>query len=143
MMLSRTLCGFILVLLLGATAPVGAQHSGSYVQDLQDSLVAFAASDFSVHGPRSDGFRNVDMRYRENDHGARSYMLCGQFRASAEPGADWADFATIKTDPYEQWIGGSAADMCVRATRISPDGDDLSSELQTALRGNASSADRP
>lgn len=133
MLPSRTLCAFVLTLLLGAAVPAGAQQSCAYVQDLQDSLVAFSATDFSAHGPRPDGFRNVDLRYRENDHGARSYMLCGQFRVSSGPDADWSDFATIKTDPYEQWIGGSAADMCARAVPVSPGGKDLSLELQSAL----------
>ena len=143
MLPSLTIRSFALTLLLGAAAAAGAQQSGAYVQDLQDSLVAFAASDFAAHGPPPAGFRNVDLRYRENDHGARSYMLCGQFRGSSGSEPDWADFATIKTDPYEQWIGGSATDMCARAVPVSPDSKDLSPELQSVLGGDTPSVKRP
>jgi hypothetical protein len=129
----RSLRAFSLVLLLGAAAGTGAHESSADIQGLQDSLVAYSASDFSASDSRPDGFRKVDLRYRENDHGARSYMLCGQARMGTGAKADWVDFATIKTDPYEQWIGGTATDMCVRAIPISPDGSDLSVALQAKL----------
>lgn len=138
-----TLRGFLITLLLGAAMTAGAHQSSAYLQDLQDSLVAISASDFAANGPRPDGFRNVDLRYRENDHGARSYMLCGQFRVSSGPKPEWADFATIKTDPYEQWLGGSATDMCARAVPVPADGNDLSSALQSALEGNAPATGTP
>ena len=139
----RTLRCLLLTLLLGATMTAGAHQSSSYVQDLQDLLVALSASDFAAHGPRPDAFRDVDLRYRENDHGARSYMLCGQFRVSSGP--DWIDFATIRTNPHEQWIGGSATDICARAVPVpvSTDGKDLSSALQSALGGNAPATSPP
>jgi hypothetical protein len=143
MLPSRTLRGFALTLLLGAAVTAGAHQSGAYVKDLQNSLIAFAASDFAAHGPRPDGFRNVDLRYRENDLGARSYMLCGQSRVSSGPKPDWVDFATIKTSSYEQWIGGHATDMCARAVPVPADGKDLSSALQSALGGNAPATSTP
>lgn len=133
MMPPRSLRPFSLAMLLGAATGTGAHDSSAYVQGLQDSLVTYSASDFAASGSGPDGFRNVDLRYRENDHGARSYMLCGQARMGAAARADWVDFATIKTDPYEQWIGDTATDMCARAVSISPDGSDLSSALQTKL----------
>lgn len=129
----RSLRAVSLALLLGATAGTGAQESSAYIQSLQDSLVAYSASDFAASGSRPDGFRKVDLRYRENDDGARSYMLCGQARMGAGAKTNWVDFATIKTNPYEQWIGGTATDMCARAAPISPDGSDLSAALQTQL----------
>lgn len=129
----RSLRACSLALLLGATAGAGAHESSACVQDLQDSLVAYSASDFAASGSRPDGFRRVDLRYRENDHGARSYMLCGQARMGAGAKVDWVDFATIKTDPYEQWIGGTATDMCARAVPVSIDGSDLSAALQAKL----------
>ena len=140
MLPSHTLRAFALVLLLSAAARTGAHGGSAYVQELQDSLVAFSASDFEAHGPRPDSFRNVDLRYRENDHGARSYMLCGQVRMGAGAKADWADFATIKTDPYEQWIGGSATDMCARAVPVTLGGNDLSRELQMEFPRNSSAS---
>lgn len=128
-----------LALLLGAAAGTGAHESSAYVQDLQDSLVAHSASDFAASASRPGGFRKVGLRYRENDHGARSYMLCGQARMGA---GHWVDFATIKTDPYEQWIGGAATDMCARAVSISLDGNDLSGALQNKL-GHGPEARKP
>lgn len=133
---------FSLALLLGAAAETGAHESSADVQDLQDSLVEYSASDFAAGGSRPEGFRNVELRYREDDHGVRSYMLCGQARMDAGGKADWVDFATIKTDPYEQWIGGAATDMCARAVRILPDGNDLSVALQTTL-GQGPHAGKP
>jgi hypothetical protein len=132
----RSLRAFSLVLLLGAAAGTGAHESSAYIQDLQGSLVAYSASDFAASDSRPDDFRKVGLRYRENDHGARSYMLCGQARMGAGAKADWVDFATIKTDPYEQWIGGTATDMCARAVPISTDGSDLSAALQAKLDDN-------
>ena len=124
---------FFLALLLGAATGTGAHESSAYVESLQESLVAYAASDFAASGARPDGFRKVDLRYRENDHGMRSYMLCGQARMFAGAKADWVDFTTIKPDPYEQWIGGTATDMCARAVPILSEGSDLSDALQTKL----------
>ena len=133
MLLHRSLRALSLTLLLGAAAGAGAHESSAYVHGLQDSLVAYSASDFAASDPRPGGFRNVDLRYRENDHGARSYILCGQARMGAASKADWVDFATIKTAPYELWIGSTATDTCARAVFISPDGSDLSAALQTKL----------
>jgi hypothetical protein len=133
MLPSRSLRFLLLALLLGAAAATGAHESSAYVQGLQDSLVASSASDFALSDSRPEGFREVDLRYRENDHGARSYMLCGQARMGDGAKADWVDFATIKTVPYEQWIGGTATDMCAVAIPVSPDGSDLSAALQTKL----------
>jgi hypothetical protein len=129
----RSLHALSLALLLGAAAGTGAHENSASVQDLQDSLVEYAAADFAASGPRPEGFRNVDLRYRENDHGARSYMLCGQARMRAGENADWVDFATIRTDPYEQWLGGAAADMCKRAVVVPTQGGDLSAALEAKL----------
>lgn len=138
----RNLRAFSLALLLVCASTTGAHESSAYVQNLQDSLVAYSASDFAASASRPDGFRKVDLRYRENDHGARSYMLCGQARVGAGAKAEWVDFATIKTDPYEQWIGGSATDMCTRAVTVSLDGNDLSAALQKKL-GHSPEAGKP
>lgn len=129
----RSLRAFSLALLMGAATATGAHESSAYVQGLQDSLVAYAASDFAASGSRPDGFRKVDLRYRENDHGARSYMLCGEARMGTGAKAEWVAFATIKTEPYEQWLGGTATDICARAVTISPDGSDLSAALRSKL----------
>src|SRR3546814_8018457 len=81
-------------------------------------MAADTVSAFSSHGPKPDGFRQVNLRFRETDTGTRSYMLCGQVHIGTGAKAAWADFATIKTDPYEQWLGGPATDMWAKATPV-------------------------
>src|SRR3546814_10201967 len=77
-------------------------------------------------------FRQVNLRFRETDTGTRSYMLCGQVHIGTGAKAAWADFATIKTDPYEQWLGGPATDMCAKATPVTG-GRDLAPLLEQEL----------
>lgn len=123
-----------LALLLATAAGASAQESGSYVKGLQESLAAYSASDFAASGSHPAGFRKVDLRYRENDHGARTYMLCGQVQTSAGAEATWADFATVRTKPFEQWIGSAAIEMCALATPVSAEGDDLSTLIEAKGR---------
>src|SRR3546814_13917321 len=59
-------------------------------------------------------------------------MLCGQVHIGTGAKAAWADFATIKTDPYEQWLRGPATDMCAKATPVTG-GIDLAPLLETEL----------
>lgn len=67
--------------------------------------------------------------------GATQYLLCGEFLpAQQEQGkAEWMPFATIKTDPYEQLLGGQAAGHCQQSSIVWDDGEDLSSMLQSRL----------
>lgn len=83
--------------LLSAAIAANAHENGSYMQALQESLVSSFGSDFATHGPKPEKVGNVHMRYAENDHGARSYMLCGQFLPRDAAKASWTQFATIKT----------------------------------------------
>ena len=122
-----------LALLLGVANAASAQESNAYVQGLENSLIAFSASDFAASESRPEGFRRVNLRYRENDHGARSYMICGQMRRRADSEESWVDFAAIKTSGYENWIGAAATDTCARAVSIPSDRSDLSAALQTKL----------
>jgi hypothetical protein len=129
----RNLPKLSLALLLAATAGASAHDSGSYVKNLQESLAASSASDFAASDVNPTGFRKVDLRYRENDHGARTYMLCGQVQIAAGTKATWVDFATVKTKPFEQWIGGAAIEICALATPVSPDDDDLSALIEARM----------
>ena len=131
-----------LALLLGAASVAGAQENNSYVQSLEDSIVVYAVSDFASHGPVPEGFRQVNLRYRESDTGARSYMLCGQLLVGAGAKAEWLDFATIRTDPYEQWLGFLAADMCAKATPVAG-GRDLATVLEREFGAKASRSTTP
>ena len=128
----RNLPELSLALLLTAAAGASAHDSGSYVKSLQESLAAYSASDFAASDVNPAGFRKVDLRYRENDHGARTYTLCGQVRIGAE--ARWVDFATVKTKPFEQWIGSAASEMCALAIPVSSDDDDLSALIEARMK---------
>jgi hypothetical protein len=137
-------------LLLGAGGAAGAQGAGGPPDGLPAALVAWAASDFAAHGPRPERIRNAHVRYAEGeDGGVRRYMLCGQFLPAgggAKPGGakpGWTQFATIATDPYEQWIGGQAEALCARARPSAGRVGDLSSTLEARLHRGRASAKRP
>lgn len=127
----------LLALLLSATAGASARECSSYVQALQESLAPYSASDFAASGSKPTGFRKVDLRYRENDHGARTYMLCGQARIGAGAEAMWVDFVTVKTKPFEQWLGHAASKICALATPVAADGNDLAALIDAKGRRHA------
>lgn len=124
-------------LLLSALSAASAHEGSGYVEALQESLVAYAASDFAASDSRPEGFRKVDLRYRENDQGARTYLLCGEAHLRAGDKGEWVPFATLKTMPYEQWLGGTASDLCARAVPVLPEISDLSAALQAKLADSA------
>lgn len=102
--------------------------------ELQSELVGYSSSDFARYGPPVESFRDVHIRYEALPSGGRSYLLCGQFRAPAAGShSPWTNFATIKTDPYEQWIGNMAQAHCERATAIATEPQDLSAVLKARL----------
>jgi hypothetical protein len=129
--------------LLGAVIATHAHESGDPIQAVQESLVSWSASDFATHGARPEKVRDVHVRYAEKDSGERIYMLCGQFLPASGAKANWTHFATIKTDPYEQWIGGQAEALCERASPLSASVDDLSSALQARLNGSPAPSRQP
>ena len=133
----RNLPELSLALLLSAAAGASAHDSGSYVKNLQESLVAYSASDFAASDVDPAGFRKVHLRYRENDHGARTYMLCGQVQIGAGNKAAWGDFATVKTKPFEQWLGHAASEICALATPVAADGNDLAALIEAKGRRHA------
>lgn len=96
-----------------------------------DLLLEFAAADFDAHRPPyPDQVRDVRLGYLVNADGGRQHMLCGEFLPQGE--SNWVAFATIKTDPYEQWIGAQAEAFCEQAGAVWIEGD-LSSALQSRL----------
>ena len=143
MSLPRVVRALACATLLATAASANAAEDGQSIRMLQESLVAWSASDFVEHGPRPRQVRNVHVRYAVKDTGERSYMLCGQFLPSTGTEPDWLHFSTIKTDPYEQWIGGQAEGICERATPLSESVEDLSSALQVKLGENATPPEGP
>src|SRR3546814_3865840 len=63
-----------LALLLSASTVAGAQGNNSYVQGLEDSIAAYTVSDFASHGPKPDGFRQVNLRSEEHTSELQSLM---------------------------------------------------------------------
>jgi hypothetical protein len=96
-------------------------------------LLTSAATDFHTHrGSYPARFRNVRSGYFVTADGTRQYRLCGEFLPAQEGGtAGWTRFATITTDPYEQWLGGQAAPFC--DSSVTWHEGDLSSLLQSRL----------
>lgn len=128
----------ISLLLCSSTASLASQLH-EVPPEVQSELMGHSTSDFTQHGPPVESVRGVHIRYNTLPSGEHSYMLCGQFRArSTESDSQWTDFATIKTDPYEQWIGSTAQAQCERATVASSQPRDLSALLQARLGSSRS-----
>lgn len=98
-------------------------------------LTTTAATDFHANRSSDPGrFRAVRLGYIMTPRGERQYMLCGEFMPSAQGGAaEWTPFATIRTSPYEQWLGRQAASLCQDPSVIWDQGRDWSSLLQRRL----------
>jgi hypothetical protein len=103
----------------------------------QDSIVLFlldaAAKDFYDHQPPVPlGFRNVQFKYLTKPNEEKTYIICGQFlNQDNQKKEEWTHFATIKTDPYEQWMGSNALAYCQDSKEISYTKIDLSIALKS------------
>lgn len=112
-----------------------ASASGKQLDSVTQSLLGYAASDFGAHPPAVAQVRNVRVGYVVTAQGKKQYLLCGEFvPAHSERKGEWTTFATIKTDPYEQWLGGLAESWC-RNPKVNWEKSegDLSSALQSRL----------
>jgi len=104
-----------------------------------DSVVLFlldaSAIDFHKNQPPVPiGFRNVRLKNLQGSENDNHFMLCGQFLAQGKQEKDeWIDFATIKTDPYEQWLGSNAITYCREARPVSYRVNDLSAALKSRV----------
>ncbi len=105
--------------------------------DSQDSIVHFlldvAAKDFHDHQPPVPlGFRNVQLKYLTQPNKEKTYIICGQFlNQDNQNKEEWTHFATIKTDPYEQWMGSNALAYCQDSKEIAYTKFDLSIALKS------------
>jgi hypothetical protein len=98
-------------------------------------LLAASAKDFPAHQPPYPArFRDVRVGHCVAPDGTKLYLLRGQFlpkQGRGEP--EWTPFVTIKTSPYEQWLGAAAEGYCRQSSIVWDDREDLSSSLQSQL----------
>lgn len=77
------------------------------------------------------GFRNVFLKLYERE----TYLICGEFiTIDKEKAEKWVDFATLKTEGYELWIGGNATAYCNDAKTITTSTEDLATLLNSQLK---------
>ena len=114
-----------------------ASASGEHLESVTQSLLGYAASDFRAHSPAVAQVRNVRVGHVLTAKGQKQYLVCGEFLpAHSEGQGEWTTFATIKTDPYEQWLGGQAESWCQNSkvkVNWEKNGGDLSSALRSRL----------
>ena len=112
-----------------------ATAGGEQLDTVTKSLLEYAGSDFSAHSRAATQVRNVRVGHLLTAKGEKLYLLCGEFvPEDSESKAGWATVATIKTDPYEQWLGGQAESWCRNAkVNWEENGGDLSSALRSRL----------
>jgi len=104
-------------------------------------LIQFAADDFRQHvAAQGVMFRGVHAGDLRGDNGVVRHILCGEFLA---PDQDrWDAFATIQTEPYENWLGSSADVHCQQSGLALDTKRDLSDALN-ARYGKASEPGKP
>ena len=101
-----------------------------------DSIVHFlldaSAKDFHDNQPPTPvSFRNIKVRNLIGPNEENHFMICGEFLTKDNHNKEvWTHFATIKTDPYEQWIGSNALMYCQDSKEISYTKIDLSIVLK-------------
>jgi hypothetical protein len=126
----------MLILACGSYPPSGeySKPQNASTDPTVEFLITAAATDFrSQRSPQPIRFRDVRSGYVVTAGGVRQYRLCGEFLPASEGGsAEWIAFVTIKTSPYEQWLGNQAVTFCKRAS-MTWDKEDLSSRLLSRL----------
>lgn len=101
-----------------------------------DSIISFllnaAATDFHMSQMRKPlEFRNVRAGYQVISGNDLQYVLCGEFMEQQKE--EWMPFATIKTEPYEQWLGRQALSICEDPAITFGNDKDLSKKLKNRL----------
>jgi hypothetical protein len=101
-------------------------------------LVAHAAADFRQHAqPLPSQFRRVHQGLFTAPDGRTRTVLCGEFKAGER--SPWTKFATVQTDPYEQWLGDGAQGFC-KPPGFKPAGPDWSADLLQRVKATATNA---
>lgn len=103
---------------------------------IPDSITTFlldaAATDFHMSQiSKPLEFRNVRAGYQVISGNDLQYVLCGELMEQQKE--EWMPFATIKTEPYEQWLGRQALSICEDPAIIFENENDLSKKLKDRL----------
>jgi hypothetical protein len=116
------------------TSPAQGLHS-SIPDSIVNFLIRSASEDFYAHQPPvAVGFRNVRIGYLQLTGSEKQFILCGEFLAQENMDKEsWEPFATIKTDPYEQYTGNQTTSFCENTNMVWPDDTDYSAELKKQL----------
>jgi hypothetical protein len=95
-------------------------------------LLNYAATDFHASQMSKPlEFRNVRAGYQVISGNDLQYVLCGEFMELQKE--EWMPFATIKTGPYEQWLGRQALSICEDPAMTFENEMDLSKKLKERL----------
>lgn len=139
-----TILSGLLIIAACNTAPVKSGNSRnitpssevkhSSVDSILQFLLTASATDFYKHRPPDPlRFRDVRLGHLTGSDGVMRYILCGQFLPREGKDEKWMPFVTIRTDPYEQWLGNQASSFCNDSKVIWENMSDLSSLLQSRL----------
>ena len=133
--MQQTLRTLILSVLLLAGCQGGEQRAmpspAMVAGNLEVFLIESAASDFRSHiAPDGVSFRNVHVGVFRGDNGSTVNLMCGEFRA-ADKAAHWEPFVTLRTEGYENWLGGAAAAYCRGPNTVLDTNRDLAAALST------------
>ncbi len=105
------------------------------LDNIVGTLLDVSAQDFyDQQPPVPVSFREVKIKYLTRPNKERTYLICGQFLDKDNQNKqEWTFFATIKTDPYEQWIGSNAQTYCQDSKEIMFTKIDLSIALKSRV----------
>ena len=127
----------LIVLAACSTEPPENARSGPEKEQTDSAvalLLTYAAADFGTsEAMRPSEVRNVRAGYLEEPGTTPRYVLCGEFVPQSQDGTStWTPFVTIRTAPYEQFVGAQATSFC-ESPHVAWIDDSLSAELQHRL----------
>ena len=114
-------------------------------------LIEAAATDFKTHvAPTGATFRNVHPGVMQGEENLTMTLICGEYHIDGATDR-WDTFATLRTDGYENWVGGAAGTYCASPDTVLETNNDLAEVLNQQYRllpmapmgGGKSGRDRP
>ena len=114
------------------------QRAASEPSAVPDDAVAYlveaAATDFRTHvAPTGATFRNVHPGVMQGENGSAMTLICGEYLLD-ENADRWDTFATLRTEGYENWVGGAAATYCASSDTQLETHNDLAEALNQQYR---------